>query len=460
MQVLLQLAQLQLHMLSQNTAATDQVLSSCTALLVQLAASQPQEPLCSQLQLHFCVLRALCLMSEGQYNELLKTEKERDEEREKAKRKGKENAEEKKAETEVDNTPIVSISELSRLLEQIGDREWEYTWLPTAAVHALVSCLIATIYRPKGRFKQALAHLSQAQQLIDEELQHQGIKGKESELPLQTVCHHHSLLFIKFLIIEGAAMVHMTQVDLDRAQRDLTVLLELCTDHPALLGKPLLSSLYMLTGNYALTVGDPSAAAERFVEAAQTGSSTSQARLAAVSAALALLNTQHPDDVLKAADILRQYEVFDKIDSKLPFAEQGAGYFATGMVLVRQGQEKEGQLLMGKALRFAYNILINHQLVSQIIVAMAPVQMQKGDTVGATSLLQSSLTLSSANCDLPTLITGLHCSSHLHAKLGDIGKYHDCLKRAEEKNTKYLQIMEDAQNKPSHSEIMQWQGFS
>ena len=77
---------------------------------------------------------------------------------------------------EVDNTPIVSISELSRLLEQIGDREWEYTWLPTAAVHALVSCLIATIYRPKGRFKQALAHLSQAQQLIDEELQHQGIK--------------------------------------------------------------------------------------------------------------------------------------------------------------------------------------------------------------------------------------------------------------------------------------------
>lgn len=58
------------------------------------------------------------------------------------------------------------------------------------------------------------------------------------------------------------------------------------------------------------------------MEAAQTGSSASQARLAAVSAALALLNTQHPDDILKAADILRQYEVFDEIDSKLPFAER------------------------------------------------------------------------------------------------------------------------------------------
>ena len=86
-------------MLSQNTVAAAQVLSSCTVLLVQLAASQPQEPLCSQLQLHFCVLRALCLMSEGQYNELLKTEKERDEEIEKANRKGKEKAQEKKAET-------------------------------------------------------------------------------------------------------------------------------------------------------------------------------------------------------------------------------------------------------------------------------------------------------------------------------------------------------------------------
>ena len=43
-------------------------------------------------------------------------------------------------------------------------------------------------------------------------------------------------------------MVHLTQVELEHAQRDLTVLLDLCTDHPALLGKPLLSSLYMLIG--------------------------------------------------------------------------------------------------------------------------------------------------------------------------------------------------------------------
>ena len=73
-------------------------------------------------------------------------------------------------------------------------------------------------------------------------------QGTENELPPQTVCNHHTLLYIKFLIIEGAAIVHLTQMDLVKAQRDLTVLLELCTAHPALLGKPLLSSLYMLIG--------------------------------------------------------------------------------------------------------------------------------------------------------------------------------------------------------------------
>ena len=62
------------------------------------------------------------------------------------------------------------------LVKQIGGREWEYAWLPTAAVQALVAWLAATLYRPHGKFKQALAHLSQAQQVIDEELRCQGIQ--------------------------------------------------------------------------------------------------------------------------------------------------------------------------------------------------------------------------------------------------------------------------------------------
>jgi hypothetical protein len=91
---------------------------------------------------------------------------------------------------------------------------------------------------------------------------------------------------------------------------------------------------------------------------------------------------------------------------------------------------------------------------------MAPKQMQRGDTEGARNMLLSSLTLSSTNHDVPTLVRGLHRMSHFHAKTGNTKEHHDCLERAEEKNTQYLQVIEDAQNEPSHIQIMQWQGFS
>ena len=99
-------------------------------------------------------------------------------------------------------------------------------------------------------------------------------------------------------------------------------------------------------------------------------------------------------------------------------------------------------------------------LLLQIAIALAPMQLQKGDVDGASRLLQTSLTLASANHDVPTLFNGLHCMSNLHSKSGNMKEYHDCLEHAEEKKTQYLQVVQDAQNEPSHSQIIQWQGFS
>ena len=74
------------------------------------------------------------------------------------------------------------------------------------------------------------------------------LQGTEAELALQTVCHHHSLLFIKFMIIEGATLVHLTQLDLLKAQRDMLILLDMCAAYPSLLGQPLHASICMLIG--------------------------------------------------------------------------------------------------------------------------------------------------------------------------------------------------------------------
>lgn len=78
-QVLVLLAQIQLHMLSQQTAATFELLSACTTLFREQAQqaepqAQPQAQLLwSQLQLHFCILRVLVMLTEGRYVELIAT---------------------------------------------------------------------------------------------------------------------------------------------------------------------------------------------------------------------------------------------------------------------------------------------------------------------------------------------------------------------------------------------------
>ena len=70
---MLQLAQIQLYMLSQNAAAIPDALAACTALLVQSSQGPQQQPIASQLQLHFCILRVLALLGEGRFVELQQT---------------------------------------------------------------------------------------------------------------------------------------------------------------------------------------------------------------------------------------------------------------------------------------------------------------------------------------------------------------------------------------------------
>ena len=60
-------------MLSQDMAATSQALTGCTELLVQMARVPQPQPLFSQLQLHFCIMRVLVLFKEGRCVELQQT---------------------------------------------------------------------------------------------------------------------------------------------------------------------------------------------------------------------------------------------------------------------------------------------------------------------------------------------------------------------------------------------------
>lgn len=74
-----------------------------------------------------------------------------------------------------------------------------------------------------------------------------------------------------------------------------------------------------------MAAGDATAAAARFAAVAQSSPTPHQACLAAVDAALALLATGQAEDVSKAADVLRHYQLFESLDAGLPYGERYAG---------------------------------------------------------------------------------------------------------------------------------------
>lgn len=98
--------------------------------------------------------------------------------------------------------------------------------------------------------------------------------------------------------------------------------------------------------------------------------------------------------------------------------------------------------------------------ILQVLNVLAPAQMQRGDTMGAQSMLQSSFTLSKGLHDLPTMLTALQGISDYYAQAGDTKNFEANAQYAGSKHAAYVQAMQDAVQTAEHSKIMQWQDFS
>ena len=98
-------------------------------------------------------------------------------------------------------------------------------------------------------------------------------------------------------------------------------------------------------------------------------------------------------------------------------------------------------------------------LALQVLTIIAPAQMQRGDMMGAASMLQSAFTLSKGLRDLPTMLSALHCSSEHYAQTGDLAMFDSNKHYAASKHAVYVQAIQHAIQTPLHNKIMQWQGF-
>ena len=93
-----------------------------------------------------------------------------------------------------------------------------------------------------------------------------------------------------------------------------------------------------------MAAGDSAASAARFVAAAQTSPTPNQARLAAVSGALALLASHDPEGLSRASQLLQDYQIFGKTDTTLPFAERSVSLVLNISVLVTHSSWHNGSL--------------------------------------------------------------------------------------------------------------------
>lgn len=88
---------------------------------------------------------------------------------------------------------------------------------------------------------------------------------------------------------------------------------------------------------------------------------------------------------------------------------------------------------------------------------LAPAQMQRGDMLGAQSMVSASFTLAKSIRDYPAMLSALAAISQFHERNGDVASVNQNVVYAQSKMELFQQQVNNAVNTPEHTYIMQWQ---
>ena len=97
-----------------------------------------------------------------------------------------------------------------------------YSWLSPTQIASLVHLILAISHRPSGKFQQSLAHLNKGLELVDAELSRQRIIVQgvvEADLTQIALREGRPLLMLKYLLLENAAQISLTQHKLLQTQQ-------------------------------------------------------------------------------------------------------------------------------------------------------------------------------------------------------------------------------------------------
>lgn len=92
------------------------------------------------------------------------------------------------------------------------------------------------------------------------------------------------------------------------------------------------------------------------------------------------------------------------------------------IVALRRGETATAKVQLARSLKMAHNNVGNSQLVGAVLLALAPVQLEKGDGSGASALLDSGFTIVKGLRDLPSVIATASAMLALQQRLNQTGK--------------------------------------
>ncbi|KAL2239604.1 uncharacterized protein LOC105170478 isoform X2 [Sesamum indicum] len=327
-------------------------------------------------------------------------------------------------------------------------------WLPKSAVYALVDLMVVVFSRPKGLFKECQKRIQSGLQTIQEELLQLGITDRVKEVELQHSAIWMAGVYLMLLMqfLENKVAIDLTRTEFVEAQEALVQMRNWFVRFPTIL-QACESTIEMLRGQYAHSVGCYSEAAFHFLEASKLTQSKSTQAMSQIYAAVSFICIGDAESSAKAVDLIGP--VLGVIDSFVGVREKTCALYTYGFLLMRQQNLQEARVRLASGLQTTHTYLGNLQLVSQYLTVLGNLALALHDTGQAREILRSALTLSKKLYDIPTQNWVLSNLTALYQQSGEKGSEMENLEYQRRKIEDLQQRLATARSSVHHNELIE-----
>ncbi|KAI5077473.1 hypothetical protein GOP47_0007297 [Adiantum capillus-veneris] len=294
-------------------------------------------------------------------------------------------------------------------------------WLPKGAVSILVDLMAVMCARPKGLFEQCSKRLISGLSRAQDDLQKLGITTAATEVDLQHWAIWVSGVYLILLLqlLENKVIIDLTRTEFAEAQKSLIELLDWFNRFPTIL-QGCETTIQMLLGHYAHSLGCFNEASLHFQEAARLTESKGMQAMCEIYAAISYICIGDADSSSLALDLIGP--IYRGVDSYVGLREKTGVWFTAGLLQMKQHNLQEARTRLSHGLTLTHKQWGNIQLVSQYLMVLGSSALALHDTGQAQDILRSSLTLAKTLHDVPTQIGVLSELTALYRELGDTSK--------------------------------------